>query len=115
MYRTLGWQGRTKGELQSKFLLAGHLMRPVYKDKLMYVCGEGRDIKLKRWKEKLVYSLAFFFFSHKHRNKKFFKALLKYSFKSCGVVMDLQEILSSNRPAWQAVNSDRRWTYFNKA
>lgn len=70
MYRTLGWEGRTKvGELQNKFLIEGHLMGPLYKDELMYVCGEGSDIRLKRWKEKL--SLQFgLFFSHKHRNKK---------------------------------------------
>lgn len=68
-------------------------MGPMYKDELTYVCGEGR---LKRWKEKLELQFGLFFpLSHKHR-KKFLKALMKYSFKSCGVITDLPEILSSN-------------------
>lgn len=64
-------------------------------------------MRLGRWKEKLGYSVAGVFFAQEIRNP-----LKQYSFKSCGVIKDLPEILSSHRRTWQAVNLERRGDFF---
>lgn len=110
MGRTL--EGGTNVELQHQVPKESHLMGSVYQDECMSAYVEWVETRLERWKEESGFWGGGCINSG---NKKLLSCTAEVQFQIPQWGYGPSRNPPLQQTAWQAVNSERRWTFFIKA